>query len=59
MFGYENKTSYCIYTSKETSEKHIDLLILLNTRNLHYILIKYFNRFMTNKTKHHDKKHFC
>ena len=38
---------------------NIDLLILLNTRNLHYILIKYFNRFMTNKTKHHDKKHFC
>ena len=27
-------------------------------RILQYVLIKDFNRFMTNKTKHHGKKHF-
>ena len=28
-------------------------------KNFHYVLIKDFNRFMTDKTKHHGKKHFC
>ena len=27
-------------------------------RNSHYVLIKDFNRFMTNKTKHYGKKTF-
>ena len=26
---------------------------------MHYVLIEYFNSFTTNKTKHHDTKHFC
>ena len=25
----------------------------------HYVLIKDFNKFMYNQTKHKDKKHFC
>ena len=49
---YEDEKSYRVYTSRQTFEKHIDLLLLSNSKNLHYDLIKDFNRFMTKKTKH-------
>ena len=48
MLGYKNKT-----------QKHVDLLLISNTKKLLYVLIKGFNRFMTNKTKHHDKNIFA
>ena len=55
-FAYEDKTPYLTYTSKQIFEKHVDLLLLSNSKSSHYVLIKDFNRFMTNKTKHHGKK---
>ena len=45
VFGYEDETPYRIYTSKHIFERHVDLL----SENFHYVLIKDFNRFMTNK----------
>ena len=39
-------------------EKSIYLLLLSNSENSCYVLIKDFNRFITNKTKPHGKKHF-
>ena len=59
VFGYEYETPYRIYTSKQTFEKHDDVLLLSNSKNSHYALIKKFNRFTTNKTRHHGKKYFC
>ena len=41
---------------KHDFEKHVDLLQLSNSKNSEYILIKNFNRFMTNKTKHRGEK---
>ena len=35
VFGYEDETPYCIYTSKQTFEQHIDLLPLLSSKNNH------------------------
>ena len=58
VFGY-GKSPYHIYDSKQTFEKHDDFLLLSNSKNLHYVLIKGFNKFMTDKTKHYDKKRFC
>ena len=49
---YEDDKPYRVYTSRQTFRKHIDLLLLSNSKNLHYDLIKDFNRFMTKKTKH-------
>ena len=57
MFVYKDKTPYCIYTSKQTFEKHVHLLHLSNFKNSHYVLIKDFESFMAKKTNHHDKKH--
>ena len=56
LFGYEYEIPYSIYTSKQ---KHVDLLLLSNSKNSHHVLIKDFNIHTTDKTKHHGKKHFC
>ena len=59
VFRYEDKKPYYIYTSKQTFEKHSYLLLITNGNNLNYVLIKDFNRFITNKTNHHRKTYFC
>ena len=59
VFGYENKQPYPIYISKEKYEKHFELLLITEDDNKHYVLIKDFNRFMFNQTKHEHRKHFC
>ena len=55
VFDYQGKTPHRIYTSKQIFEKRVVLLLLPNSKNS----IKDFDRFMTNKTKHHGNKHFC
>ena len=37
----------------------INLLLITEDKNKHYVLIKDFNRFMTHQTKHDGRKHFC
>ena len=59
VFGYENKETYPIYVSKEKYEKHLELLLITENENKHYVFIKDFNRFMYNQTKHKERKHFC
>ena len=59
VFGYENKQPYPIFVSKEKYEDHIELLLITENENKHDILIKDFNRFMFNQTKHEHKKYFC
>ena len=59
VFGYENKQPYPIYISKEKYEKHLELLLITEDDNKHYVLIKDFNRFMFNQTKYEHRKHFC
>ena len=59
VFGYENRQPYPIYVSKEKYEDCINLLLITEEKNKHYVLIKDFNSFMFNKTKHKERKHFC
>ena len=59
VFGYENKQFYPIYVSKQKNEDILNLLLITEDENKHYMLIKDFNRMMYNKTKHKEKKHFC
>ena len=59
VFGYENKQPYPIYVSKEKHEDHMNLLLITENENKHYVLIKDFNKFMYNQTKHKESKHFC
>ena len=59
VFGYEDKEPYPIYVSKEKYEDNMKLLLVTKNENKHYVLIKDFNKFMYNQTKHKDRKHFC
>ena len=59
VFGYENKQPYPICVSKEKHENHMNLLLITEKENKHYVLIKDFNKFMYNQTKHNERKHFC
>ena len=59
VFGYEEELQYPIYISKEKNEDVLNLLLITEEKGNHYVLIKDFNRFMHNITKHKNKKHFC
>ena len=59
VFGYENKQKYPIYVSKEKYEDCMNLLLITENENKHYVLIKDFNKFMYDITKHEKRKHFC
>ena len=59
VFGYEDGQPYPLFISKEKFEDHMEILLLSENENKHFVLIKDFNRFMFNKTKYKNKKHFC
>ena len=59
LFGYEEKQKFPIFISKEKFTDHIELLLITEGENNHYVLIKDFNKFMFNQTKHEHRKHFC
>ena len=37
----------------------MNLSLITEGENKHYLLIKDFNKLMFNKTKHKERKHFC
>ena len=59
VFGYEDKQQYPIFVSKEKYDKEMNLLLITENEKKHYVLIKDFNKFMYNQTKHKERKHFC
>ena len=59
VFGYEEKQKYPIYVSKEKYEDCMNLLLITENENKHYVLIKDFNKYMYDITKHKERKHFC
>ena len=59
MFGYEKGQPFPIHISKETFEDQMNLLLITEDEKKHYVLIKDFNAFMYNQSKHKERKHFC
>ena len=59
IFCYENNLTYPVYISEQIFENCMDLLLITNENNSHYVYIKDFNRFMCNKTKNKTRKYFC
>ena len=57
--GYENDLVFPIYISDQTFKSSIDLLLLINDDQSHYVYIKDFNTFMFHKTKNENIKWFC
>ena len=59
MFGYEDGQPFPIHISKETFKDQTNLLLITKDKKKHYVLIKDFNGFMYNQSKHKERKHFC
>ena len=59
VFGYEKGQPFPIHISKEKFEDQMNLLLITEDEKKHYVLIKDFNVFMYNQTKHKERKHFC
>ena len=59
LFGYEKKQPFPIYISKEKYHDHMELLLITEGENNHYVLIKKFNKFMFRQNKLEHRKHFC
>ena len=59
VFGYEEGKPYVIYVSKEKFNSCLNLLLITEGEVGHYCLLKDFNKFMYNQTKHKGRKHFC
>ena len=59
VFGYKKEQPFPMHISKEKFEDQMNLLLIPEDEKKHYVLIKDFNVFMYNQTKHKNKKHFC
>ena len=59
VFGYEDGQPFPIHISKETFEDQMNLLLITKDEKKQYVLIKDFNAFMYNQSKHKERKHFC
>ena len=55
VFGYESKQPFPIHISKEKFVDQMNLLLITEDEKKHYVLIKDFNTFMYNQTKHKNK----
>ena len=58
VFCSDNKLTYPVYLSDQKFNDNMDLSLILNEFKSHYVCIKDFDRFMFNKTKNKNKKHF-
>ena len=59
VFGYEKGQPFPIHISKEEFEDQMNLLLITKDEKKHYVLIKDFNTFMYDQSKHKNRKHFC
>ena len=59
VFCYDNKLAYPVYLSGQKFNENMNFLLISNEFKSHYVYIKDFDRFMFNKTKNKNKKHFC
>ena len=59
VFGYEDGQPFPIHISKEMFKDQMNLLLITKDEKKHYVLIKDFNAFMCNQSKHKERRHFC
>ena len=59
VFCHENNLVYPFHISDGKFENCMDLLIITDDNELHYVYIKDFNRLTCNKTKNKNKNTFA
>ena len=58
IFAYENKVVYPVYLSDQKFSDYMDLLLILDKFQSHYVYIKDLDRLTFNKTKYMGRKYF-
>ena len=58
IFAYENKVVYPVYLSDQKFSDYLDLLLILDKFQSHYVYIKDLDRLTFNKTKYMGRKYF-
>ena len=58
VFCCENGLTYPVYVSDQKFHNSMDLLLISDENQSHYVYIKDFDRFMCNKTKNKNEKYF-
>ena len=58
VFCYENGFTFPIYILDQKCENSMDLLLIFDGAQSHYLFIKDFDRFMFHKTKNKNKNYF-
>ena len=58
VFCSDNGLTYPVHISKQKLKDYMDLLLINDENKSHSVYIKDFNKFMFNKTKNKNKKHF-
>ena len=54
------KIKFILYTfQKKYYDQTLNLLLITEKDESHYVFIKDFNRLMFSRTKHKHKKHYC
>ena len=56
VFGYDKGQPFPIHISKKKFEDQMSLLLITKDKKRHYILIRDFNTFICNQSKHKNKK---
>ena len=59
VFGYEDGQPFPIHISKETFKDQMNLLLITKNEKKDCVLIKDFNAFIYNQSKHKERNHFC
>ena len=59
IFCNKNGLTLPVYILDQKFENSMDLLLIFDGDNSHYVYIKDFGRFMFYKTKNKNKKYFC
>ena len=58
VFCYEDNLIYPVYASDEKLKNCINLLLIIDKNNSHYVYIEDCNRFIYDKTRWKNKKYF-
>ena len=56
VFGYEEEQPFPIHISEEKFKDQMNLLLITKDEKRHYLLIKDFNKFMYNQSKHRERE---
>ncbi|XP_041351368.1 uncharacterized protein LOC121370296 [Gigantopelta aegis] len=59
VFGYEKGDVYPLHVTKQRFERHVDLLMIANSKKSHFCWIKDLNRLLFDQKSYGHRHHYC